>query len=134
MAGRKKPTGPLVGKEALTIVKTATGSHAYVYAGQPVPSDVADEELQRLYDEGFITDAPKVVEEQSTSAAASAPSRSRGKGGAKAPAKPETQEPPVAPATESESSSTGDDTTPPEGADATPPGSTGDGDTPPAKE
>lgn len=124
MAGRKKPTGPLVGKEALTIIKTATGSHAYVYAGQPVPGDVPDEELQRLYDEGFITDAPKVEAEQTP--ATPTPSRSRGKGGSKTATKPEAPETPATP----------DPAAPPaaEGAESADAPQAPEGETPPAAE
>lgn len=109
MAGRKKLTGPLVGKEALTIIKTASGSHAYVYAGQPVPGDVADEELQRLYDEGFITDAPKVEVEVAvvTTATPATPTRSRGKAhkepAAPTPETPETPAPAAPPVDGAES-------------------------------
>lgn len=61
MARNKKATGPFIGKAPLTIVKNTLGTHAYVYAGQPVPTDVSELELQRLYDEEFIVEAPAPV-------------------------------------------------------------------------
>lgn len=77
MAGRKK-VGQLIGKEALTIARTVTGSHAYIYRGQLVPKDVPDEEAQRLLDEGFLAEAPAV--DVDAPPATPAPRRSRSGG------------------------------------------------------
>lgn len=87
MAGRKKPTGPLVGQEALTIAKTSSGSHAYIYKGQPVPKDIPDSEVQRLLDEGFIGEAQTVEAAETTSSGSSRRSTgSRSRSAATAPA------------------------------------------------
>ncbi len=82
MAGRKK-VGQLIGKEALTIARTITGSHAYIYRGQPVPKDVPEDEAQRLLDEGFLAEAPSVEAETTSTPAAPRRSRSGGSGSKK---------------------------------------------------
>lgn len=44
----------LFGKAPLTVVRTRSGSAAYVYKGRPAPNDITDEERKRLLGEGYL--------------------------------------------------------------------------------
>lgn len=44
----------LFGKAALSLVRTASGSVDYVYAGAPVPAGADEADVARLVDEGFL--------------------------------------------------------------------------------
>lgn len=48
-----------VGTAPLTVVRTASGSAAYVYAGDPVPSGVPAADIKRLSSEGYIEAVPE---------------------------------------------------------------------------
>jgi sulfur carrier protein ThiS len=43
-----------IGVAPLTMVRTKAGGYSMVYADQPVPADITDEDLKRLVDEGFL--------------------------------------------------------------------------------
>lgn len=46
-----------IGKAPLSLVRAA-GSITYVYAGQPAPEGIADDDLVRLLDEGYLVEIP----------------------------------------------------------------------------
>lgn len=44
----------LMGKAPLTLVRTDSGTVAYVYRGKPVPGSITKAERKRLVDEGYL--------------------------------------------------------------------------------
>lgn len=53
-----------IGISPLTVVRTkSTGAGVYVYAGQPVTSDISTDERERLLAEGFIAEVPELAPE-----------------------------------------------------------------------
>lgn len=55
----------LVGKAPLTQVRTSAGRIVFVNQGGPVPSDLTDEDRERLLEEGYIEEIEVALDEGS---------------------------------------------------------------------